>query len=827
MPPKRKADSAAHGVAKISKTSRKATSSVVTPLSVSADIEQLDIDDDVPVDDNFERDIDKNIDRFSLDHFQKKHTVREPLPHIFGVNDFSYLELKKDHRNRPLWIDPKKGKIILESFNPIAEQAQDFLITIAEPLSRPTFMHEYALTTHSLYAAVSVGLSPFDIINTLDRFLKTPLPDEIRNFITGCTQSYGKVKLVLKNTKYFVESPDPEMLQMLLKNPVIGPLRVHGTEEITTSAAPKIGGLVIPGTKNAAGVKQANGLRPGGEEPNGQEAKPGEVLATLNEEDDEDQEVTHAFEIADKDVETVQKECLNLGYPVLEEYDFRRDVVNSNLEIDLKPGTLIRPYQEKSLSKMFGNGRAKSGLIVLPCGAGKTLVGITAACTIKKGIIVLCTSSMSVVQWRNEFLKWSNINPDDIVAFTSDSKGSVFTGSTGIIVTTYSMVTQSRARSYDADKMMKFLTGREWGLMLLDEVHVVPANIFRKVTSSIKTHSKLGLTATLLREDDKISDLNFLIGPKLFEANWMELSKQGHIARVQCAEVWCPMPTEFYDEYLRAPSRKKNLLYIMNPRKFQACQYLINYHEGRGDKIIVFSDNVYALKAYALKLGKAFIYGGTGQPERLKVLENFQHNPLVNTLFLSKIGDTSLDLPEATCLIQISSHYGSRRQEAQRLGRILRAKRRNDEGFNAFFYSLVSKDTQEMFFSSKRQAFLVDQGYAFKVITQLANIEKTPGLAFATPAERRELLQKVLVENDTMEDEDITDDLFHSGAMGRKKKGARRTAGTLGELSGGQDMAYIEQNKRVNQDLRKGKGKKESNAFFKKIGRENARRAAA
>ncbi|CCE27989.1 transcription factor TFIIH complex ERCC-3 subunit [Claviceps purpurea] len=827
MPPKRKADSAAHGVAKISKTSRKATSSVVTPLSVSADIEQLDIDDDVPVDENFERDIDKNIDRFSLDHFQKKHTIREPLPHIFGVNDFSYLELKKDHRNRPLWIDPKKGKIILESFNPIAEQAQDFLITIAEPLSRPTFMHEYALTTHSLYAAVSVGLSPFDIINTLDRFLKTPLPDEIRNFITGCTQSYGKVKLVLKNTKYFVESPDPEMLQMLLKNPVIGPLRVHGTEEITTSAAPKIGGLVIPGTKNAAGVKQANGLQPGGEQPNGQEAKAGEVLATLNEEDDEDQEVTHAFEIADKDVETVQKECLNLGYPVLEEYDFRRDVVNSNLEIDLKPGTLIRPYQEKSLSKMFGNGRAKSGLIVLPCGAGKTLVGITAACTIKKGVIVLCTSSMSVVQWRNEFLKWSNINPDDIVAFTSDSKGSVFTGSTGIIVTTYSMVTQSRARSYDADKMMKFLTGREWGLMLLDEVHVVPANIFRKVTSSIKTHSKLGLTATLLREDDKISDLNFLIGPKLFEANWMELSKQGHIARVQCAEVWCPMPTEFYDEYLRAPSRKKNLLYIMNPRKFQACQYLINYHEGRGDKIIVFSDNVYALKAYALKLGKAFIYGGTGQPERLKVLENFQHNPLVNTLFLSKIGDTSLDLPEATCLIQISSHYGSRRQEAQRLGRILRAKRRNDEGFNAFFYSLVSKDTQEMFFSSKRQAFLVDQGYAFKVITQLANLEMTPGLAFATAAERRELLQKVLVENDTMEDEDITDDLFHSGAMGRKKKGARRTAGTLGELSGGQDMAYIEQNKRVNQDLRKGKGKKESNAFFKKIGRENARRAAA
>ncbi|KND86207.1 putative DNA repair helicase ercc3, partial [Tolypocladium ophioglossoides CBS 100239] len=724
---------------------------------------------------------------------EKKHIVRDPLPHIFGSNDFSYLDLKKDHQNRPFWIDPQKGRIILESFNSLAEQEQDFLITIAEPLSRPTFMHEYALTTHSLYAAVSVGLSPHDIINTLERFLKTPLPVSIRDFINSCTQSYGKVKLDLKNTKYYVESPDPNVLQMLLQNPMIGPLRVQGTEEIAMSTAPKIGSLVIPGTKNAAGLKQANGLQ----QPDGEQIQEGTVVTTLNEEDDDDQEVTHTFEIADKNVETVQKERLNLGYPVLEEYDFRRDEANANLDIDLEPGTQIRPYQEKSLSKMFGNGRAKGGSIVLPCGAGKTLVGITAACTIRKGTIVLCTSSMSVVQWRQEFLKWSNINPDDIVAFTSDSKGSVFTGCTGIIVTTYSMVTQPRARSYETEKIMRFLTSREWGLMLLDEVHVVPANIFRKVTSSIKTHSKLGLTATLLREDDRISDLNFLIGQKLFEANWMELSKQGHIARVQCAEVWCPMPTEFYDE---------------------------------GDKIIVFSDNVYALKSYALKFGKAFLYGSTGQDERMRILESFQHNPLVSTLFLSKIGDTSLDLPEATCLIQISSHYGSRRQEAQRLGRILRAKRRNDEGFNAFFYSLVSKDTQEMYFSSKWQAFLVDQGYAFKVITQLANIENTPGLAFATASERRELLQKVLVENETEGDMDETDDLFHSGTMGRKKSrgkgGARRTARTLGELSGGQDVAYVEQNKRVNQGLKRNKNGKESSAFFKKIGRENARRAA-
>ena len=266
----------------------------------------------------------------------------------------------------------------------------------------------------------------------------------------------------------------------------------------------------------------------------------------------------------------------------------------------------------------------------------------------------------------------------------------------------------------------------------------------------------------------------------------------------------------------------------MNPRKFQACQFLIDYHEKRGDKVIVFSDNVYALKAYAIKLDKCYIFGGTGHEERLRILENFQHNDKVNTVFLSKIGDTSLDLPEATCLIQISSHYGSRRQEAQRLGRILRAKRRNDEGFNAFFYSLVSKDTQEMYYSSKRQAFLVDQGYAFKVITHLQGIESLPDLAYASPAERRELLQDVMLQNETSaEVEQVHDDLFSSHTRGPKggaggasgRKGAKRTAGMLSDLSGGQDMAYIEYNKNKNKEL---KGKRDP--LFKKMAREQQKR---
>lgn len=755
---------------------------------------------------------------------------------LFGNRDYSWMNLKPDHEDRPLWIEPGKARVILESFNPLAQQAQDFLITVAEPQSRPSHLHEYSLTVHSLYAAVSVGLSPGEIISNLEKFSKSLLPDSLKKFIWNTSQSFGKVKLVLKHNRYFIESTDASVLQRLLQDSIIGPCRVEGTEEITKEKAPSMAGLVIPGTKNATGVQKPEDVPPVEGRDDGGLTDDDMFAAIRAEEDDDDDdddlEQVHAFQIPETSVETVQKRCLELELPITEEYDFRNDEVNANLDIDLRPSARIRDYQEKSLSKMFGNGRAKSGIIVLPCGAGKTLVGITAACTVKKGVIVLCTSSMSVVQWQNEFLKWSNINPNDIAIFTSDHKDK-FSGNTGIIISTYSMVTQSRGRSYDSQKMMDFMQGREWGLMILDEVHVVPASIFRKVTSSIASHSKLGLTATLLREDDKIKDLNFLIGPKLYEANWMELADKGHIARVQCAEVWCPMTTEFYAEYLRETARKRMLLYIMNPRKFQACQFLIDYHERRGDKIIVFSDNVYALERYARKLNKAYIFGGTPQAERLRILENFQHNENVNTIFLSKIGDTSLDLPEATCLIQISSHYGSRRQEAQRLGRILRAKRRNDEGFNAFFYSLVSKDTNEMFYSSKRQAFLVDQGYAFKVITHLQGIEQLKGLAFTTAQERRELLQDVMLQNEVSADiEKVDDDLFSArqnirggvSGGGSKKLGAKRTAGALSELSGGQDMAYIEYNRSRNKDL---KGKGGQNAFVKKLRRDNERKRAA
>lgn len=713
--------------------------------------------------------------------------------------DFSRMPLKIDHNSRPLWISPDDGHIILEGFNALAEQAQDFLIAIAEPVSRPTFVHEYKLTPYSLYAAVSVGLEPDDIIEVLNRLSKVPVPKSVLDFIREYTMSFGKIKLVLKQNRYFVESSHPEILQMLLRDSVIGEARVRpGEGERHSKSIPATADSQPTQAPVPPNPQEQGGIEPPREDTGTEQDLFSAVIGVYDADELDEDDAVHSFEIREEHIETVKRRCNDLGFPMLEEYDFRNDQLNPDLDIDLKPVTHIRPYQEKSLAKMFGNSRARSGIIVLPCGAGKTLVGITAACTIKKSCLVLCTSSVSVMQWRQQFLQWSNVQESQISVFTADEKQK-FSGAAGIVVSTYSMVANTGKRSHTSQKMMNFLESREWGFILLDEVHVVPASMFRRVLTKIKAHAKLGLTATLVREDEKIDELNFLVGPKLYEANWMDLAAKGHIATVQCAEVWCPMTAEFYREYLREKSRKKMLLYCMNPTKFQAAQYLIQFHENRGDKIIVFSDNVYALEAYAIKLGKPYIHGGTPQIERMRILQNFQHNPIVNTIFLSKVGDTSIDLPEATCLIQISSHFGSRRQEAQRLGRILRAKRRNDEGFNAFFYSLVSKDTAEMYYSTKRQQFLIDQGYAFRVIMNLVGQEEMPGLVYSRKSEQIELLQSVLIASESAAE--FGTDVKVKDIGSSSGSNAKRVMGNLNALSGAQHMSYVERNRSMNKTL--------------------------
>ncbi|CAH0398779.1 unnamed protein product [Chilo suppressalis] len=708
----------------------------------------------------------------------------------FGAKDYrSQMTLKQDNASRPLWVAPN-GHIFLEAFSPVYKHAHDFLIAIAEPVCRPQHIHEYKLTAYSLYAAVSVGLQTGDIIEYLQRLSKCAVPAGIIEFIQLCTLSYGKVKLVLKHNRYLVESKHVEVLQKLLKDPVIQQCRLRrdGDDDLLSSA--------LPARPTTAAPKP-------GEEPkpvaNGTVPEDiSQFYQQLDKDDDEDEatDVTAnaavAFEVDPDQIEVIQKRCIELEHPLLAEYDFRNDSVNPDINIDLKPTAVLRPYQEKSLRKMFGNGRARSGVIVLPCGAGKSLVGVTAVCTVRKRALVLCNSGVSVEQWKQQFKCWATADDSMICRFTSEAKDKPM--GAGILITTYSMITHGQRRSWEAEQTMKWLQAQEWGLVVLDEVHTIPAKMFRRVLTIVHSHAKLGLTATLLREDDKIADLNFLIGPKLYEANWLELQAAGYIARVQCAEVWCPMTPEFYREYLIQKINKKMLLYVMNPSKFRACQFLVRYHERRGDKTIVFSDNVFALRHYAVKMNKPYIYGPTSQSERIQILQNFKFNPKVNTIFVSKVADTSFDLPEANVLIQISSHGGSRRQEAQRLGRILRAKKGAlAEEYNAFFYTLVSQDTLEMAYSRKRQRFLVNQGYSYKVITELKGMDQEPDLLYGTREEQGMLLQQVLAASETECEEER-----EGGVGGAGGSGARRAGGTLSSLAGADDALYLERRHSTN-----------------------------
>ncbi|PRP87909.1 transcription factor IIH subunit [Planoprotostelium fungivorum] len=707
--------------------------------------------------------------------------------------DFSQLKLKPDHEKKPLWICPD-GHIFLETFSPIYNKAYDFLVAISEPECRSYLMHEYQLTPYSLYGAVSVGLTTEQVIDSLEKLSKVSLTENIKKFIKDCTESFGKVKLVLQRNRYFLESIYPHVLQRLLKDETIAAARLtrtmDGDNNLATSIDPNTGFTV---SKITTGPVQISGVSVAttgndGVVRDGLDAKLA-LEDELDERVEQQQHEVHSFELDPQHVEAVKKKCIQLEYPTLEEYDFRNDIINTDLNIDLKPATKIRPYQEKSLSKMFGNGRARSGIIVLACGAGKTLVGITAACTVKKSCLVLCTSGVSVTQWRNQFLMWSEIEDKEIVKFTSDEK-EIFKTESGIVVSTYTMIAYGGKRSEQSEKVMRELRSREWGLVILDEVHVVPAAMFRRVLTEIKAHCKLGLTATLVREDDLVDDLNFLIGPKLYEANWIDLQRAGHIATVQCIEVWCSMAPQFYREYLNqeASRPRKNLLCIMNPTKFRYCEFLIKQHEARGDKIIVFSDNIYALEHYAKKLGKPYIYGPTSNIERERVLDQFRWNPNVKTIFISKVGDTSIDIPNATVIIQVSSNFGSRRQEAQRLGRISRPKpdARTEDQNNAFFYSLISKDTHEMYFSSKRQQFLVDQGYAFKVLSELP-IHEDKSLHYGTKESQLTLLSEVLALDETLGNEEEAsgdpDDLKNGVAAARRTQGGRGLSGAGGSYS--------------------------------------------
>ncbi|GIQ87973.1 helicase Ercc3, partial [Kipferlia bialata] len=517
------------------------------------------------------------------------------------------------------------------------------------------------------------------IIDSLDKYCKHPLPDTVKNFISSNTHVSGAVSVSLNKDQHVVRIPPLVWQRLKSEGPILAQLM----------GAPKGSGECVCRVKR--GVHAQTGK-------------------------------THL---------RIFKEHLSrMHIPVFDEYDFTHDEDTTRIQGDIKPTTSVRHYQRASLERMFARDVARSGIVCLPCGAGKTLVGVAAMARLGRCCLILCKHTISVHQWRNQIALFSTVPDSCIFTFTSGSRSRFDADKHSIVISTYSMVVASTQRSTENERVIQALKARVWGVIVLDEVHVAPAQEFSKALQTFRAHMKLGLTATPIREDDNIADLNYIIGPKLYEANWLDLRRDGFIAHVQCVEVPCPMPAMFFREYLRFGTsalhdRQKQLtLSAINPNKFRTVQYLIQRHKERGDKILVFCEQVWVLKQYANRLNYPYLEGGTNEDERLTVLGLFLTDDSCNPLFLSRVGDDGIDLPAANVVIQISAQFGSRRQETQRLGRILRPKPgmagMGSEYPHAFFYDLVSTDTVEESFSRNRRAYLVDQGHPFITMPHLS-----------------------------------------------------------------------------------------------------------
>ncbi|SBT76200.1 DNA repair helicase RAD25, putative [Plasmodium ovale] len=737
-----------------------------------------------------------------------------------GFHDYSKeMRLKKNHMNKPLWIC-SDGFIYLEMFNSCSKQASDFLITIAEPICRPELIHEFQLTIFSLYAAISVGITLDELLINLDKFSKNYLPNELVHNITKSAESFGKAKLVLRENKYYIEATNKSELDYLLNNNIIKNARIYSTDSCNSNdqTIKNIFNLnnnfadnrLKQSNCNTNSAKDANNfLTQTGDDKRQKDAyvtyeapvldtaqlgfkisesekqlmleeKKNAIDKTKENAGNYSSEV-YSFEVNCDKIEEVKQEALQtMQRPLLMEYDFRRDKKNPNLICSLKSHVQIRYYQEKALRKMFSNGRSRSGIIVLPCGVGKTLTGITAASTIKKSSLFLTTSAVAVEQWKKQFEDFTNIHPRHIRILTSDYKFDLWPiNEAGVLISTYTMLSYSGKRSEQSLKIVNDIRRREWGLLVFDEVQFAPAPSFRRINDIVKSHCKLGLTATLVREDLLIRDLQWIIGPKLYEANWVELQNKGFLAKALCKEIWCSMPSSFYKYYLKSNSFIKRRLYTCNPRKLMMCEYLIKYHEKNNDKIIVFSDNIFALLHIAKTLNKPFIYGKLSPIERIAIINKFKNDSSINTILLSKVGDNAIDIPIANVVIQISFNFASRRQEAQRLGRIIRPKNKANEKKNindpdSFFYSLVSKDTIEMCYSDKRQRFLINQGYAYNVLSDnIVDFNKL-NLVYKNKKIQENLLKCILASTDDgNNDED--DDLFEDPNFKKENTKSNKT----------------------------------------------------
>jgi DNA excision repair protein ERCC-3 len=540
--------------------------------------------------------------------------------------------------------------VLLETDNDQFEEARDELSKFAELVKSPQHIHTYRITPLSLWNAAALNYEPEEVKEQLKKYSKYAVPDNLKEDIDDFMSRYGRIQLVSEDGEHYLVSDDHSLLNEIATH-----------DEVEEFIVEKVRSGVLKVDKSERGF------------------------------------IKHAL--------------IQVGYPV---EDLAGYVEGEPLDIELRDVTKegeefgLRDYQHEAVDAFWAGGteRGGSGAIVLPCGAGKTIVALGAMAKAGAKTLILCTNVTALRQWRSEILDKTNLTNDQIGEYSGETKEIK-----DVTLTTYQILTYRKDKEAEFEHFGLF-NEQDWGLIIYDEVHLLPAPVFRAV-ANLQSRRRLGLTATLVREDEKEDEVFSLIGPKKYDVPWRVLEKRGFIATAECVEKRVPFrDDELRLKYALADPREKYKLAATNPAKLDIVENLLRDH--RGDQILVIGQYLDQLDDISERFDAPIITGRTKQEDRDVLYKKFRTGE-VPVLVVSKVANFAVDLPDANVAIQVSGTFGSRQEEAQRLGRILRPK--DGEGNKAYFYSVVTRDSTEQEYSNKRQLFLTEQGYRYTIET--------------------------------------------------------------------------------------------------------------
>jgi len=562
--------------------------------------------------------------------------------------------------NGPLIIQSNQ-EILVEVDHERYEEARDAIAPFTELIKSPEHLHTYRISHLSLWNAASTGLTPAQVLARLDEFGKYEVPATVTAEVEEYMGRFGRLKLIKEGDNLVLEADEPILLAEIQRHKGIQPYLLSQLSPTRTLVDARMRGHLKMALTGAS------------------------------------------FPVQDL-----------AGYTDGDPLDIHmRDTLADSGE-----AFTLRKYQQEAARVFFASGSEKggSGVIVLPCGSGKTVIGMAAMALVGKRTLVLTPNITAARQWMRELVQKTTLRAEQVKEYSGEVKeiGDV-------TIATYQILTQRKPKGNDQAGEMSYFnifSQHKWGLIIYDEVHLLPAPVFR-MSAEMQATRRLGLTATLVREDGKETEVFSLIGPKKYDIPWRVLEQQGWIAKANCNEIRIPMLPDVKMQYAIAEMRDKIRIASCNPEKMQVVRQLLAYHCEDTDRILVIGQYLEQLDQFATHFTMPLITGKTPNKERDKLYADFRTG-VIKALMVSKVGNFAIDLPDANILIQISGTFGSRQEEAQRLGRVLRPKK---DGRPAHFYTLVTRDSREQEFAMNRQLFLTEQGYAYRILQHQVGVD--------------------------------------------------------------------------------------------------------